>query len=75
MDTGIQLIWMGMILVTSLLLRNAAARHVTPEMVPAVLRARLLLRNRTAPAILALTTAAMLGVLAVLVASQIATAL
>lgn len=73
MDAGLQALGTGALLVASLVLRNMAARHVTPEMVPSCLQARLRLRNRIAPVMLALATAVVLGSLAILGASQIAT--
>jgi hypothetical protein len=75
MDAGLQALGIGALLVTSLLLRNVAARHVTPEMVPSCLQARLRLRNRIAPAMLAAAAALVLAGLAILGASQIATGL
>lgn len=68
METGLQVVGLGALIVTSLLLRNAAARHVTPEMVPSCLQGRLHARNRMAPAMLALSTAVTLAGMAVLVA-------
>jgi hypothetical protein len=75
MDTGLQVVGLGALLVTSLLLRNMAARHVTPEMVPSCLQGRLHTRNRMAPAMLVLTTAVVLAGMAVLVAPQMGAAL
>lgn len=75
MDTGLQVVGLGALLVASLLLRNVAARHVTPEMVPSCLQGRLQTRNRMAPAMLALTTAVVLAGMAVLVAPQMGAAL
>lgn len=75
MDAGLQALGIGALLVTSLVLRNAAARHVTPELVPLCLQARLRSRNRIAPMMLALATAVVLAGLATMAASQIATRL
>ncbi|WP_067438056.1 hypothetical protein [Nocardioides jensenii] len=73
MDSGLLLVVVGALLVTSLLLRNAAAGHVTPEMVPTCLAGRLRLSNRLAPVMLALATAVLIGGIALLLTSQIAT--
>lgn len=75
MGIGIPLLWIGAVLVMSLVLRNVAARRVTPEMVPQALQSRLLIRNRIAPAMLALAAAAVLAGLVALATSQIATIL
>lgn len=72
MDTGLSVLTIGALLITSLLMRNAAARHVTVQQVPPCLHGRLLLRNRTAHSAMLLAVAvAVVG--AVIVASQIAT--
>jgi hypothetical protein len=73
MEAGLQILGIGAVLMTSLMLRNAAARHVMPDMVPSSLQGRLLLRNRIAPAMLALAAALVVAGLAVVVESQIAT--
>jgi hypothetical protein len=73
--TGLELLVLGALLVTSLLLRNAAAGHLTPDMVPTCLQGRLRLRNRMAPVLLVLAGAVILGGLVLLGASQIATEL
>jgi hypothetical protein len=74
MATGVALLAIGVLLVTSLLLRNAAARHVTAQQVPVCLQRRLLFWNRSAPVALALAWALALAGAAG-VASQIATEL
>lgn len=73
MDSGLLLVAVGALLVTSLLLRNAAAGHVTPDMVPTCLAGRLRLSNRLSPVLLVAATAVLLGGLTLMVLSQIAT--
>lgn len=73
MDAGLQIVGVGALLVTSLLLRNAAAGHVTPDMVPECLMGRLRLRNQCTHLLLALATGVVMVGVVLLLASQIAT--
>ncbi|ANH38527.1 hypothetical protein I601_2099 [Nocardioides dokdonensis FR1436] len=73
MGNGLQLMAIGALLVGSLLLRNAAAGHLTPGMVPACLEGRLRLTNRMAPWMLAGASAAVLAGSVLTLVSQIAT--
>lgn len=75
MDIGIQLVFAGAVLVMSLLLRNAAARHIAPGVAPAVLAHRLQSRSRIAPMMLLVGIAVLVSGLMVVVGSQIATGL
>lgn len=71
METGLPIVGIGLLLVTSLLLRGAAAGYVTPEMVPPCLLRRLQVRDRNAPLLLALATCVVLVGLAVMAESRL----